>query len=522
MHHPGLSSPDRRLVSPIIGVPPMRSDDWLSAISAALFLAMGALASTRGSRSPLALPLAFLSVAFFAYDTLEVVRQLSTDPTWDWLDRSAAALVAPPTLYLVAAFVGLERRLRIPLALATAYFVALSAACALALVVSGLRWLPESDVWALAMLGGMAPTFGVVPFVLAHHAWRADAEERARTQIFALAMLLGVGGVTSELVAISGGAAPRVAAVGIVVSVLLLGVLALRARVLEDARALVIVAAVAIASVAIVGHVMLLEWLGDRTLLLVLGTVALTLSLLAAIRPIQIHLTAQRERTIHLATLGRFSAQMAHDLRNPLAAIRGAAQWLDDDSKAAGHGEEHRAFIALLLEQTDRLEKVVADYQRLGRVEALVAPVDLGALIEQVAGGARATARGDGTTIAARVHPDTPRTLMLDRGLIESALENLVRNAREALVALERAGRVEIVAEPVGAYVSLRVEDDGPGMDARTRERAFDEFFTTKATGSGLGLAFVERVARAHGGRASIRSTQGVGTSVVMLLPARG
>jgi two-component system sensor histidine kinase HydH len=68
--------------------------------------------------------------------------------------------------------------------------------------------------------------------------------------------------------------------------------------------------------------------------------------------------------------------------------------------------------------------------------------------------------------------------------------------------------------------LSLRVEDDGPGMDARTHERAFDEFFTTKATGSGLGLAFVSRVAHAHDGRARIESTPGRGTHVELLLPA--
>ena len=311
----------------------MHADDWLSAISAALFLAMGALASTRGARNPLALPLALLSVAFFAYDTLEVVRRLADDPMWAWLDRAAAALVAPPTLWLVATFVGLRRKLVVPLAIATVYFVALAAACALAIVVPSLRWLPGSDAWALAMLAGMAPTFVFVPIVLARHAYQSDAEERARTQIFALAVLLGVGCLTSELVAIVGGTAPRVAAVGIVISVLLLGVLVFRARLIGDARALVVISAIAIASVAILGHVLLLEWLGDRTLLFVFGAVALTMLLLAALRPIQIYMTEQRGRTLHLAALGRLSAQMAHDVRNPLAAIHGAAQWLAEDSR---------------------------------------------------------------------------------------------------------------------------------------------------------------------------------------------
>ena len=66
------------------------------------------------------------------------------------------------------------------------------------------------------------------------------------------------------------------------------------------------------------------------------------------------------------------------------------------------------------------------------------------------------------------------------------------------------------------------MEDTGEGMDARTRERAFDEFFTTKATGSGLGLAFVRRVVEAHGGEVSLTSREGRGTIVSLRLPAWG
>ena len=92
-----------------------------------------------------------------------------------------------------------------------------------------------------------------------------------------------------------------------------------------------------------------------------------------------------------------------------------------------------------------------------------------------------------------------------------------MKNAREALGG--RGGSVTIVVELRGPDVSLRVKDDGPGMDARTRERAFDEFYTTKATGSGLGLAFVARVAHAHGGRAEISGEAGKGTVVELSFP---
>jgi two-component system sensor histidine kinase HydH len=116
------------------------------------------------------------------------------------------------------------------------------------------------------------------------------------------------------------------------------------------------------------------------------------------------------------------------------------------------------------------------------------------------------------------VRPPPPLRAALDRDLVRAALESLVRNAREAM-ADRRGGRIDLVLEVRGRALTIRVEDDGPGMDARTRERAFDAFYTTKATASGLGLALVARVARAHGGSVSIRERQGGGTVIELRFP---
>jgi signal transduction histidine kinase len=106
----------------------------------------------------------------------------------------------------------------------------------------------------------------------------------------------------------------------------------------------------------------------------------------------------------------------------------------------------------------------------------------------------------------------------LDRDLVLGALENLVRNAREAT---PEGGRLVLRARREGpAALALEVDDDGPGMDVRTREQAFDDFFTTKATGSGLGLAFVGRVASAHGGTPRIEPLSPRGTRVSFTIAA--
>lgn len=497
----------------------MGAEQWVSSAAGALFLALGVLSLVRGARSPLGPPLAVLCVAFFVYETIEVVRHFAEEPFWNWLDGAAAPLVAPPTLYLVAAFVGRSRSLRIALWIATAYFVGLAIVSLLPFALPSLAWFPGSEAWALAMLAGIVPAFGVIPFALARHARRAGPEERARTQLFGLALLLGVGGASSDLMSLAGAHAPRVSAIGIVSSVLLLGALALRARVIERITGLAVVNAIALATFAVLGHVLVLHWFGDRMVLLVFGTVAVTLAMLAALRPLVSTLTEERERTRHLATLGRFSAQMAHDLKNPLAAIKGAAQFLAEETRQGRSIDEQSAFVELIAEQADRLGRVVESYQRLGRVEAVRVPIDLAKAAEEVATAQRAAARGEEIEVTCEVRGTPSAGIELDRDLIQGALENLVRNAREAITG---GGHVRVVVDWREREVLLRVEDDGPGMDARTRERALDEFYTTKASGSGLGLAYVARVAQAHGGTVRVDSEEGRGAKVEIAIPIGG
>jgi signal transduction histidine kinase len=494
----------------------MGLEQWISSTAAVLFLALGVLVLVRGARSSLSPPFAFLCIAIFAYDTVEVIRHFAAEPLWDWLDGAMAALIAPPALYLIAAFVGKSRVLRVTLQVATAYFVLLALACLLPIALPTFHWFPGSEAWARAMLAGMLPTFGAAPFLLLRHARRSGPEERARTQLFSVALLLGVGGVSADLLALSGANAPRIAAPGIALSVVLLGALALRAQVVERITGLAVVNALALAALAVFGHLMVLAWFGDRTLLVMFGTVAVTLALLAVVRPLVASLTEERERARHLATLGRFSAQMAHDLKNPLAAIQGAAQYLTEETRQGRSLDPHAHFIDLILEQASRLGRVVDEYQRLGRVEAARTRVDLQKLAEGVVAAQAVAGQREGISILFESHGEPLPEVLADPDLIQVALENLVRNAREAL---SNGGRVGVIVTWEEHDVRLSVVDNGPGMDARTRERAFDEFYTTKANGSGLGLAYVARVAEAHGGRARITSDATRGTSVEIVLP---
>jgi signal transduction histidine kinase len=247
---------------------------------------------------------------------------------------------------------------------------------------------------------------------------------------------------------------------------------------------------------------------------LVVCTAAVTLSLVAATRRGVTAFVTRRERMERLATLGRFSAQMAHDLKNPIAAMKGAAQYLKEEHARGRSWDDQGEFLDLLLEQVERLDRVVDTYQRLARVEPLPRPVDLGRLVEGVL-SLQAFASPGQVVIRRELTVGLPPCAG-DEDLLANALENLVRNACEAM---PKGGTLTVRTLRDGADVAVEVEDTGEGMDARTRERAFDDFFTTKASGSGLGLAFVRRVVEAHGGQVALTSREGHGTVVRLRLP---
>lgn len=489
----------------------MHFEQWISVVSAVAYLAIGVTAVVGAKRSPMAPPLARLCAALFAYDTFEVLKHVSGVEEFFYFESAAASLIVPSAAALIIRFLGEWRRLRWLVVLGAVYFSLLSLLCMSATVVPVMRRFAGDAPWAIAMLAGMVPEFVLLAVLLRRHARRASAAERARTQLLVLAMGLGAGGASCDLASIAGLTAPRVTVFSLVAMALILAALALRWRLLDGVRALGYANAGTVVVLAVVLHVVVLSFFGQNTVLATTLAVAVTLAALATLRPIAAAFSEDRSRTQNLATMGRFSAQMAHDLKNPLAAIRGAAQFLAEEKARGGSLDEHAAFVALIVEQCDRLARVVGEYQRLGRGEAVRVPVDVAKLLEEVAAAQRTVSSKHVIDVAAGGAGESS----LDRDLVAVALENLIRNAREAS---PTGGRIVLSARRSDRGLLLAVTDDGPGMDARLAERASDEFFTTKSEGSGLGLAFVSRVAEAHGGRARIDSREERGTTVELEL----
>ncbi len=484
-------------------------------------LALAFLVAFRGTRSPLTLPLALLAGDLFLWSFFRLGYELSGVWTWRRLDMAAGALGSAFGFHFIVVFVGRARSLRPLLVLVHLVFGAVAAASLASLTSPAVEtWLGTSR-WSFIHVCAVVPTAVVATAVLAIHFFRtASAQERARTRWIATSVAVMVVLGATELLADFGHDAPRLAPVGTLASTATLTVITLRMRLFERQVTLVnALYAVAIAALAVWAYVSVFRAFGTKPAMLIVGTSTVTLLLLGVSRGVIATLTLRRIRVERLATLGRFASQMAHDLKNPLAAMKGAAQFLKEEH-AQGHSLEDKGeFLDLLLDQVDRMGRVVDNYQRLGRVEPLKAVMEVNELVREVlalqhfAPTAKVEVRrllGDGLPPCA-----------LDRDLMAGALENVIRNAFEAMgqggVLTVRTFRAQ-ATEPDGVRISI--EDTGSGMDARTRERAFDDFYTTKPRGSGLGLAFVRRVVESHGGEVALVSKEGRGTVVELRLPA--
>jgi signal transduction histidine kinase len=494
----------------------MTHEVWLAGASAVAFLSLALLAMHRRTRHPLALHLGLMCVGLFAYNLAELLSFVA-GRRWVAVGDAAAALAAISTFELFLGFLGVSRRVVLARRVARPYFAALGVLGLAPLAVPDLAPVHDTGLWSLLMLVGLLPGFAILARLIVRRARRAAGAERARAELLGGALLLGVGTVMTDLAAMLGLGVPRLSYVGLLLSAVLVAALTFGARIVERVRVATVLNAATVALLAVVGQVLVVAWAGDRIALVLVGTLVVALAAAAALVPLVSGASAERARTEYLLTLGRFAQQMAHDVRNPLATIKGAAQFLQEERAAGRSIDDQPDMLAAIAGSVDRIDRFIADYQRIGRVEPDARPVDVNAVVEgalRAASGAKSAPIEIGRDLA----PGLP-DLAADPDLLGFALENLVRNACEAM---PEGGRLSVATERCGGGtpgVRVTVRDTGCGMDVVTRERALDGFFTTKEGGTGLGLAFVRRVVEAHGGRLRVESALGRGTTVSVELP---
>lgn len=227
---------------------------------------------------------------------------------------------------------------------------------------------------------------------------------------------------------------------------------------------------------------------------------------------------AELLRAERLAAVGRISAQITHEIRNPLNAIGLNAELLAEELEGGERAPEARALVQAIGREVDRLNAVLEEYLRFARLpKSELAREDLNEILSALVEFLRPEFQSKKIDLELELL-DGPLPVNADEGQLRAAFLNLLRNSREAM---PRGGTITLVTRPIGAgLVEAEVRDTGGGIPLETQSRIFDAFYSTKEKGTGLGLAFTQQVVQEHGGTIQCTSAPGRGTSFVIRLPA--
>ena len=221
----------------------------------------------------------------------------------------------------------------------------------------------------------------------------------------------------------------------------------------------------------------------------------------------------ERQKEAALRALGQMAAVVAHEVRNPLAGIRGGAQiirdMVSDNAEAADIATE-------IVARVDSLNEVVEDILVFARSRPLRrSSIDVGTFLRDVAGSWRQDAAWAKLTVSIDAAPGLVISADLDQ--LRHVLTNLLANAAQATAG---QGVIALGARPgAGRDVLIEIADAGPGISAEARAHLFEPFFTTKARGTGLGLPTARRFVEAHGGTLEIVDRPGGGAVARVQLP---
>ncbi len=233
-------------------------------------------------------------------------------------------------------------------------------------------------------------------------------------------------------------------------------------------------------------------------------------------------LARQLEGSKRLSELGEMAAGIAHEIKNPLGSIRGAAEILGDEFDQA---HPKREFVDILVRESKRLEGSLDSFLSYARTPpGKLKRQHLKPLVESVVKQASLEAESQNASIVLR-SPESGAFAIVDETKIRQVLLNLIKNALESFD--EGIGMIEIFLRsnvtspraPGKTFVSITIRDDGAGVPAEDFEKVFVPFYTTKRKGTGLGLAISFKIIEEHAGLVSMESEPGKGTSVEILLP---
>jgi signal transduction histidine kinase len=232
----------------------------------------------------------------------------------------------------------------------------------------------------------------------------------------------------------------------------------------------------------------------------------------------------RRGRRSRLAFLGALAGGLAHEIKNPLSAMAINLQMMREDLEDSDQARDKRLLrrVAVLDREVTRLEEILEGFLRFARGYSLnLTRQSINNLLRETVEFWAARANASGVEVELILGSDLP-DVMVDPTYLKQALLNLLNNALEAILSKkdeDEPNQIILGSRVRGSSIEILVIDSGPGIPEETARRIFDPYFSTKPTGSGLGLATARRIVEDHTGRLSVESTPGRGTSFKITLP---
>ncbi len=213
------------------------------------------------------------------------------------------------------------------------------------------------------------------------------------------------------------------------------------------------------------------------------------------------------------AAIGELSSNIAHEIRNPLASLKGSIEMLKEDSVPKNYKEK---LMEIALNEMDRLNSVITDFLTYSRPSPPeLRKFDLHRLLEEISELLKNVAKERNPVVIRKNYFDTIE-LYADPQKMRQVFWNLGINAIEAM---PDGGELIISAKDRDGFMEISFQDFGTGIDEKNIEKIFYPFFTTKEQGTGLGLAIAYRIIEEHNGRMNVKSGPGIGTTFEIILP---
>lgn len=232
-----------------------------------------------------------------------------------------------------------------------------------------------------------------------------------------------------------------------------------------------------------------------------------------------VRLKGQLLASEHLAAVGRLSAQVAHEIRNPLSAIGLNAELLQDELDAGlaePHKKEAQSLLAAIAGEIERLTAVTESYLQMARLpRPALRDADINQLIGDLLSMLSEEMKQAKIDVELELASPAPRALV-DPGQLRQGMLNIVRNGREAM---PDGGKLKVRTSRDNGSAIIEVTDEGLGIPDDLRGRVFEPFFSTKESGTGLGLSLTQQIVAEHGGSIEIAANAPKGTRVMLSLP---